>query len=182
MATNYDKNPSTRLQILGIDPGFTGAVAIYDGHQKSVVAVIDMPTSTSATNGKRSVDARKLAEFLRPFQKSLKFAVIEAVHAGPRDGVVSAFSFGQGFGTVLGVLGTLEIPTRFAVPSVWKKALNLSSYKRESIDLARRTFPNSAHEFRLAKHNGKAEACLLAWYGERLAGFQSSSSDFSNLL
>jgi hypothetical protein len=44
--------------------------------------------------------------------------------AGERqDGVVGAFSFGRGYGTLIGVLGGLRVPRYFPPPQEWKGAL-----------------------------------------------------------
>jgi hypothetical protein len=48
-------------------------------------------------------------------------------------------------------------------PQVWKKSLKLSQQKLESLLMARELFSNAP--LTLKKHNGRAEALLIAeWY------------------
>jgi hypothetical protein len=51
---------------------------------------------------------------------------------------------------------------------VWKRSLGLTSDKRASLDRARLMFPSA--DLRLAKHDGRAEALLLAHYAMRRPG------------
>ncbi len=83
----------------------------------------------------------------------------------PRQGIASAFQFGVGFGSVLSVLQALHISLEFVTPAVWKRAYGLSRDKHASLFKARLMFPTA--ELNLAKHDGRAEALLIAEYGRR---------------
>jgi hypothetical protein len=78
----------------------------------------------------------------------------------PRQGIASAFNFGVGFGSLLGVLQARHIAIEFVTPAVWKRTMGLSQDKRASLDKARLLYPDA--ELGLAKHEGRAEALLLA--------------------
>jgi hypothetical protein len=78
----------------------------------------------------------------------------------PRQGVASAFNFGVGFGSVLAVLQARHIAIELVTPAVWKRAMGLSADKRASLDKARLLYPTA--DLGLAKHDGRAEALLLA--------------------
>lgn len=92
-------------------------------------------------------------------------AVVERVSAMPRQGIASAFTFGVGLGSILATLQTLRLPIELVTPSSWKLALGLGKDKRASLDKARLLFPSA--DLTLAKHDGRAEALLLAWYAQR---------------
>ena len=46
--------------------------------------------------------------------------VLECVHAMPRDGGRAAFSFGENYGQIQGVLASLRIPYRLITPQKWQ--------------------------------------------------------------
>lgn len=169
-------------KILGIDPGFSGAIAILDLASKTLISVHPMPVAISTISGKKSVDPTILTDLLRPHVSSLEFAVVEQVSAAPKQGVVSVFSFGQGYGTILGVLGALGVRTKLVVPSVWKGALGLSSDKRQSLALAKKLFPENSESFSLLKHDGLAEASLLAHYGIRMSVHKFQKHSLEDLM
>lgn len=99
-------------------------------------------------------------------------AVIEKVHALPREGVTSSFNFGyiNGLLTMAATIYFDEVV--FVTPMKWKKDLGLTESGleyREKKDKARlfaiELFPQAAKDLRLKKHNDRAEALLLTeWY------------------
>lgn len=143
--------------VMGIDPGVSGAVAFYFPVVPGRVAVDDVPVAGGEIN------VAELARLVRIHRPTL--AVIERVGAMPGQGVVSMFNFGRSYGDVRGVVGALDIPLHFVTPQKWKKHFGLSSDKEECRLRAIRMFPNAAESFRLKKHDGRAEAALIALYG-----------------
>jgi crossover junction endodeoxyribonuclease RuvC len=148
--------------VLGIDPGLTGALALLDGDgQMDLLA--DLPVIRDRSLA--WIDGGELQSLLlqaisgRPCR-----AIVERVSAMPRQGVASSFAFGVGFGSILSVLQTLRLPLELVTPAAWKRALGLSSEKRASLDKARLLFP--AADLRLVKHDGRAEALLIAHWGQ----------------
>ena len=97
-------------------------------------------------------------------------AWVELVHAMPKQGVVSTFNFGLGFGLVRGVITALGVPLHLAHSRVWKGAYGLCRDKRDSRVIAARLFPSFAREFSRVKDDGKAEAALIALYGAERQG------------
>ena len=65
-------------------------------------------------------------------------------------------------GIVMGVLQALKIEVLRSKPNVWKPALGLSSDKKKSLALAKKTFPAYKSYFNRAMDDGRAEAALLA--------------------
>jgi crossover junction endodeoxyribonuclease RuvC len=143
--------------VMGIDPGISGAVAFYFPMVPSRIAVDDTPIAGGEVN------VHELARLIRIHRPTL--AVIERVSAMPGQGVTSMFNFGRSYGDVRGVIGAMDVPMHFVTPQKWKKHFGLSSDKDECRLRAIRVFPNAAESFKLKKHDGRAEAALIALYG-----------------
>lgn len=148
----------TKSCILGVDPGFKGAIAITDGAD---LRVIDMPVRKAM--GRLEIDSKAICQFIETHQNLIRMAVIEDVHAMPDQGVVSMFRFGYGAGIIAGILAAFNIPTVKIKPAVWKTALGLTKDKAASLQRARELYPNHGNLFHLKKHNDRAEATLMAW-------------------
>lgn len=145
--------------VLGCDPGLKGAIAYYFPSHPDRIMVEDMPVVAG------NVDPATLARRIRQLRPT--HAVIELVHAMPKQGVSSTFKFGDGFGCLRGVVAALDIPVCFVTPGRWKKDLRLSSDKEDSRQRALQLFTESIEHFSLKKHEGRAEAALLArWFAE----------------
>lgn len=142
--------------IMGIDPGISGAVAFYFP-VVCRIAVDDVPVAGGEIN------VHELARQIRIHRPNM--AVIERVGAMPGQGVTSSFNFGRSYGDVRGAIGALDVPMHFVTPQKWKKHFGLSADKEESRLRAIRLFPNAAESFKLKKHDGRAEAALIALYG-----------------
>jgi len=148
------------MNVLGVDPGATGAFALYES-ELDLLLVGDMPSGV--VNGRRQVNEAALAGILRSFQPDV--AWIERVHAMPKQGVTSAFSFGVSYGIVRGILVALKVPTNLVTPNEWKRHFRLGSSKDEARIIASRQFPELANRFDLKKDHGRAEAALIALFG-----------------
>ena len=144
--------------IMGLDPGVSGAVAFYYPEQRAGISVYDVPTVG------KEINASALYALIKKYSPDL--AIVESVHAMPRQGVSSSFNFGVSYGIAKGVIGSLGIPVVFVTPGKWKKHFSLTSDKEKSRALAISTWPFSDH-FRRKKDDGRAEAALLALYGSQ---------------
>jgi hypothetical protein len=151
--------------ICGIDPGISGAIAIVG---KDIVTILDMPTLEITVNGKkkRQIDLYALARFFDLHGTSIKKAVIEDPHASPGAGVVSMFNFGFSCGAAQAIVAAQFCPMQLVRPAIWKKAMGLTSDKDLSRRMASQMLPHYSHMWNLKKHDGRAEAVLLAKYGE----------------
>lgn len=149
--------------ICGIDPGVGGAIGFLntDG---TYAGVEDMPV-VIATTGRKELDAAALAETLRAYGPS--GAIVERVSSRPGEGAVGAFSFGATYGGILAVLAALQIPTTLVQPAVWKRKAGIpaGADKAVSISTAKRLIPTASTILTLKKHDGRAEALLLARHG-----------------
>jgi crossover junction endodeoxyribonuclease RuvC len=164
---------SKRELILGVDPGFSGALALYDHVKHVVVAVTDMPIAENKA-GKRRVDTALLSAFLEIYATEIKFAVVEEVGAMTYtnargeirgQGAASSFAFGKAAGALEGVLTALRIPIVYVKPAVWKMLMAVGADKDTSRQKASDLFPNDAPRWSRKKDDGRAEALLLAYFG-----------------
>lgn len=146
---------------LGIDPGQTGAMAVIEP-KANIADVYDWP-------GDEVAAARLMRQIISFGQHTwITRAVLEDVHAMPKQGVVSTFKFGTNFGIWRGILAALEIPFVLVKPQTWKKEFGLiKKDKLESLYAARRRWPEV--ELHLKKHHGRADALWMAEYA-RLKG------------
>jgi crossover junction endodeoxyribonuclease RuvC len=146
--------------IMGVDPGISGAVAFYFPMVPDRIAVNDVPVAGGEIN------IHELARLIRIHRPTL--AVVERVGAMPGNGGVSMFNFGRAYGDVRGVIGAMDVPLHFVTPQKWKKHFGLSADKDECRLRAIRVFPAAAESFKLKKHDGRAEAALIALYGSQV--------------
>ncbi len=143
------------MTYVGIDPGAKGAFAVLDDGAVDVLP-LDMDAFTAAM---RRLDPKNTR------------VVLEHVSAMPGQGVVSMFSFGTGWGRIMGVLEALRIPYELVKPQKWKKAFSVTSDKNSSIAVAKRLFPGIDLRRTERSHkddDGLAEALLMAEYARRM--------------
>lgn len=149
----------------GIDPGLKGAVAtLLDGVPGPI---LDLPTVD--VDGWGEIDARPIVLFIREQRAknpgAYVSACIEKVGARPDDGGTSAFRFGQTAGKLQAILEVLGIPQTRVIPSVWKRSMGLIGKDKDAArQLALRRFPSAAGDLKFKKHDGRADALLLALY------------------
>ena len=140
----------------GIDPGKKGGLSIIfeDGAIRSV----------PLTHG-------SLISYCKAFEGAtdVRFC-IEAVHAMPKQGVRSVFTFGEEYGYIKGVLEAYGVSYQEIPPERWKKEFGLNTDKKKSIEVCKALFPNVnllATERSKVEHDGMAESLLLAEYARR---------------
>jgi len=152
---------------VGIDPGISGAVARFNPETREL-DVRDMPVGKLKINGKNRSRVLEpvLADILRGWHLTHElFALVEQVHAMPKQGVASMFTFGTSYGICTGVLAGVGIPFDTIRPQAWKKAIRVAKGKDAARMLAAKLFPAQAGLFARVKDDGRAEAVLLAVVG-----------------
>ncbi|TXG77607.1 hypothetical protein E6Q11_02440 [Candidatus Dojkabacteria bacterium] len=154
--------------IMGIDPGFKGAVAVLEPISRALKGIWDIPTKYSELEERTVFDLPALSSLIESQATQIKYAFIEKVSAMPSQGVVSMFRFGEGYGMLQGLLAGALIPTFHSPSSVWKSAMGLTKDKNISRRKAAELFPDYANSFELKSHDGRAEAALLAYFASRL--------------
>ena len=156
--------------VIGIDPGISGAVAVFDWYTGNLENVIDMPTLEvdSGKTKKRHISAVSLCNYLTVFSNA--HVVIEKVGAMPGQGVSSMFNFGRSAGIIEGVVAAMHFPSTYVTPAAWTKAVGRAAGKDASRMRAMELFPTRAELFKRAKDDGRADAALIAyWYLTRHA-------------
>jgi hypothetical protein len=101
--------------IIGIDPGASGGVAVYDEDAHDLFTH-KCPDNTKAMTA--IINSAKARSWIDDQQL---LCAIEKVHAFPTDARSSAFKFGMNFGKWLGILGSLNVPTIEVTPQSWMK-------------------------------------------------------------
>lgn len=155
--------------IIGIDPGVSGAVAMFGA---GVQWVESLPT-VQAKRGKSAldVDGGRFGDMLWVARKATcrVACYVEQVQSRPRQ--AGQFAFGMNYGRVLGVLEALGIPIVHVPASKWKPAMGLRGEdKATSVALAAQLFPHLKDQLygpRGAPLDGRAEALLIAYYGSK---------------
>ena len=143
---------------IGIDPGANGGIAWIDYNGKACVEKIPDTLQDLwellcdiTSYPKSSIDGRSYK------------AYIEQVASSPQMGVVSAFSFGRGYGNLEMALTAAGIPFERVRPQVWQKTLGCMTKgdKNVSKSKAQELFPD-----RKITH-ATADALLIAYYGTK---------------
>ena len=154
--------------VIGIDPGISGAIAIFEDGQLDTI--LDMPTLKIASGKtiKSHISAIGLVRILETWtlvSDGQAHIVIEKVAAMPGQGVTSMFNFGRSAGIIEGVVAALQRPYTYVTPATWTKAVGRAAGKDASRMRAMELFPSKAELFKRAKDDGRADAALIAyWY------------------
>lgn len=149
---------ATMRQCIGIDPGLKGALA-WVNEAGNLIEVEDMPVVDGHVN------ANLLTDLIVAYGP-VEAVIIERQQSMPKQGVASSFKTGTGYGIIIGVVAALHLPSVYWPSSMWKKTLRLSSNKEYSRLRAMERWPSQTSVFKLKKHEGRAEAALLAatWF------------------
>ena len=152
------------MRVLGIDPGLSGGYALLGGDSPPLVEAFPMA-------GGR-IDLAALANDWRGLAPAV--AVLEAVHAMPKQGVSSTFTFGEGYGAVKGILAALGVRLELVTPQAWKKLVLAGTPKDKAaaVEWARRAYPGLTliRPGCRIPHDGMADALGIAEYGRRSFG------------
>lgn len=152
---------------IGIDPGLWGCVAVIAAPG---VRVYDTPTYLiHGKKEKREYDLPTMRSILECWVSDDTWVFVEAVHAMPKQGVISMFSFGRGLGLWEGMVAALKMRCTMVPPQSWQKTMlaGMPKGKGSSLSVAKHLFP-SVELSRVKDHN-RADALLLAEYGRRMA-------------
>ena len=177
------------FNVIGIDPGINGAIAeihflppninTKDNKERSIMAgrIYDIPRKKRAKGNKikDEVDIKALFEIIPKLPDDVQNFIfcedVGAMHTGSRSGY---FQFGETCGRIQAVAECKNLGHEiiYIPPLEWKRALGLirgrtskAFKKSEAIKKARELFPEAEEQLRLAKHDGRAEALLIGYYG-----------------
>ena len=149
------------MRTLGIDPGASGALVLLEDGQP--IEWTAMPTLKIGTATR--VNAPALADWIA--STCCTHVYVEQVHAMPGQGVTSMFNFGHSCGTVMGVLGAMNLPHTMVTPQAWKKAAGLIGTEKDAARArAIQLWPKWRDLDKKGKGQALADAALIAAYGE----------------
>ena len=153
---------------LGIDPGKHGAAVLLDPDGR-IARCWDTPTIQTA--GKAVYDTAAMCSIVRVAKVDGADIAIERVHAMPGQGVTSTFSFGEGYGLWLGMIGMAEVPVTFHTPQAWQKTqlAGMPKGKGSSRLRAKQLWP-ACTLFDRVKDDGRADAALIARHHQQTTG------------
>jgi Holliday junction resolvasome RuvABC endonuclease subunit len=152
------------IQVLGVDPGIRGALAIVRLLESGphLVDAINVPIVGSGT--KERVDAIGVQQWLLdhgPYR-----AFVERAGVMPKQGIASGFKFGRATGAIEAVITVCNVPLEFIEASRWKRALRLRGKDKEgSRQYALNLFPHAHHLLKRKLDHQRAEAALIAYVG-----------------
>lgn len=136
------------MNVLGIDPGASGGIAIVGDK----LYAVSMPETLM-----------DIWQELQTWRTEVKVAYIENVHTMPGDGRASAGKFMRNVGNLEAFLTAAAIPFERVAPGVWQKAMGCLTKgdKNVSKRRAQELFPT------LRITHATADALLIAAYGLR---------------
>lgn len=166
------------VSVIGVDPGFTGALACFD-QTTGELRIDDMPTfqMSVGTRKRTRIDAVELIEYFE-LQKlcGAQLVVIEAVGGRPKQSAASAFQFGYGVGLLYMACISARIPIETVVPGTWKKLMRVPGKKDKNdgdiIKRADEVYPHHRELWRGpqgGRRVDRAEAALIARYAADFA-------------
>lgn len=162
--------------VLGIDPGSTGAFAVYDSSTRRVVGdIMDVPVwyQTVGKRKRKRVDPLTLSDMFDTYVlMGVELIVMEAVGGRKGQNTAHAFTFGYGVGIIYMAAFYSGIPIESVPPQTWKQVLRVPGKSKadESAIMSRadELFPKDRGKFRGVKGGkrlDRAEAAMIAKFG-----------------
>lgn len=157
--------------VIGIDPGAKGGVGVVkisQGHEISALYGRTFPSLDQMPSFINMLDCNFLSDTAPAI-----YCFIEKVHAMPKQGVSSMFSFGRSFGFWEGCMATKAIRINYVEPKTWQKLtapMAGSTTKEKSIRFAEVAFPNInlVQKGCRKPSDGVADALCIAYYGAKV--------------
>ncbi|AOJ31406.1 hypothetical protein [Burkholderia metallica] len=160
------------MLILGIDPGISGALAALD--HNGALRIADMPTRKKQGTGKvrNEVDPHVLQRTLRdliPASDSV-IVVMEALNTFAGGSVQTMASLEATKAVIMTVCELTGYAVEVVAPRTWQgfygiKRTETEDTKRQSLRIARELYGQAFCP--LAKHDGRADAILIARWAQR---------------
>ena len=147
--------------IIGIDPGKSGAIAVWDDGIEKVVKCPNNPDDMSEVIS--LVKNRYISS-----RNNYLVAYIERVWARPSNATRAAFTFGVNYGEWLVILSALNIDTILVTPQTWMKyykqkfKIKLSKDKKDRKNTLKKIATKYTDK-KVTLYN--ADAILIAVYG-----------------
>jgi len=161
-------------RIVGIDPGLTGGLGVLDLDDAGALMSVELHRTPSmpVIRGRKLRDEYDAAAMCGLLSRAIDGraariqdveVALEAQGARPKQGTVSTYRTGLGFGLWLGIVAAFKVAYRVVPPATWKRHAGLiGADKRASRLRAQERYP--ALGVIAAADEGPAEALLLASY------------------
>ena len=163
------------MYIMGIDPGFSGALAVLDSDLK-IEFVMDMPIIK--VGKKRELDEARLSVIFKMWRSKSINVALEKSQTMPNQGIVSRGRYMASYGFLRGLCVGNGIPYHLIQPQTWKKAMmpDMGKEKGASIQKVSQLYPELS--LTRVKDHGIADAILIARYLKlSISNGTKSSSD-----
>lgn len=168
------------MVIMAVDPGLRGGVSFLTASGQ-ILHYQPMPVRAALwgeESSKKMIDIAKVAAMIAKFQPTHCF--VERVHAMPKQGVSSTFTFGTGYGMILGLTLSLEalLQTVLVQPRTWQRVMYAGLTGVDELEPKARAMAKAYQEWpTLAKggvtHDGVIDSLLIAEYGRRSLALSS---------
>lgn len=154
------------MVIWGFDCGLKGYAVAIEG--KKILGSFRLPVKQRSANKmvKNKIDGPALRDLLKAFPAP-DYVFIEGFNAMPQMSKPVIASLHNSIGVVDGVASSYCSNVVEILPEHWKAVFNLKGRdktKRDSIGVANAIFPEL--QIKLVKDADKAEAALIAYYGQ----------------
>lgn len=155
------------MNVLGIDPGQKGALALV-ASDATLIDLVDMPT-IQITKTRAEIDSHRLVEILEDWRglEGEYRVLVERQQAMPKQGAASGFTIGQGYGVLLGIFSAQKVSHEIVQPKAWQGAvlgkIAAGTSKDRSRLHAQRLYPEA--DLGRRKDEGRSDAVCIALYG-----------------
>lgn len=123
--------------VAGIDPGATGAMAVYDADTRRLVSVLDLPFYFQTINKKKRkrLDPIALIEMFDGLVlMGVELIVVEAVSGRPRQSASAAHAFGFSCGLIYDNCLHARLYVETVPPQHWKKIMKIPGKRGKTED------------------------------------------------
>lgn len=150
--------------ILGIDPGLTGAMVLYDSGKDKVLDVYDLPVRGRDYGKGKQIDSRMLFYRINALKQKhrVNIAAIENVGPMPKQGPTSSFSFGCSVCSIRTVLDILDLRVIPVHATSWKSRFGLiGKTKKDTVNMIKECYPETVPFLRLQEYSDRADAVAI---------------------
>jgi crossover junction endodeoxyribonuclease RuvC len=161
---------STPYLFFGVDPGASGAIAALWTTSRGHVQ--GEPSLFLLSDSDDEIASRVMAEpHTHGDDNWVAKALIESVHAMPKQGVTSSFKFGASFGKVQMLFAAMEVSRDYIPPQKWQREMGCLSRGDKNVTKrrAQELFPGLKITHAVADALLLAELCRRRYWASRVA-------------
>ena len=155
--------------VIGIDPGFSGGIALVWTNGYGVVCLQTWPMPVLKVGTKHALDEDGIVHVLNAMGPRGVKPIVYVEHVGvmPRQGVVSSGRFMESWGLVRGLLRGLGYERVLVRPQAWQKVVLAGHTKGSELAVASARWPGHrwVADGCRKPHDGMIDAALIAIYG-----------------